>query len=135
MKTNYFENFAATASGRRAVTLLTDHKVKPRQIFDTVLTEVTHAMPHLVDDGRYTAEMLCSPAIWRKWFKAERCVAGMVVAFMVKKPMVGLFRHITPSGKGKAKYRTTPPPVPLCRPIKFVRRLRTGSGRNIQQGA
>ena len=110
MKTTNFADFAATSAGRRAATLLSDHKVKPLQIFNTVLAEVTHAMPYLVEEGRYTTEMLCGAEIWGKWFTAEGRVAGMCVAFMVKTRTVKLYRHITPSGSGKAKYRITPPP-------------------------
>lgn len=122
MTTALFERFAATSSGRRAATLLADHKVKPHHIFNTVLAEVTHAVPYLQQEWRVTTEILCGQDIWANWSDAERRVAGMCLTFMVKGRMVVLFRHITPSGKGKAKYRTTPPPERAgSRVIKIVR--------------
>ena len=134
MKTTNFDNFACSSAGRRAATLLLDHKVKPEQIFSTVLAEITQILPYLEDDGRYLTENLCDPDIWAAWFTAEKRVAGMCVAYLVRKSVVQLFRHRTPSGKGKAKYRTTPPPEPVARPIKIVRLRRTGSVRNESAG-
>lgn len=130
MNKHDFENFACTSAGCRAATLLLDHKVKPEQIFATVLAEITQILPHLEDGRRYTTELLCHPDIWATWFTAERRVAGMCVAYLVRKSMVKLFRHRTPSGKGAAKYRTTPPPEPVGRPIRIVRLRRAGSVRS-----
>lgn len=125
MKTVNFSDFAGTSSGRRAATLLATHQTKPKEIFDTVLAEVTQAIPHLLDDAKYSTEMLCDPAIWFKWLKAEVCVAGMCLAYLVRNRVVPLYRHQTPSGKGKALYRTQPSPLPT-KAIKVVRCRRVG---------
>ena len=130
MKTTNFDNFAGTSAGRRAATLLRDHKVKPEQIFAMVLAEVTQNLPHLEEGGRYTTEMLCGPDIWEALFEAEGSVAGMCLAYMVRKKMFALYKHLTRSGKGSAKYRTTPSPEPVGRPIRIVRLRRTGSVLN-----
>lgn len=135
MKKHDFENFACTSAGRRAATLLRDHKVKPEQIFAMVLAEVTQSLPHLEEGGRYTTEMLCGPDIWDAWFESEGSVAGMCLAYLVRNRVVQLFRHVTPSGKGKAKYRTTAPPEPVGRPIRVVRLRRTGYVRNESAGS
>jgi hypothetical protein len=110
MKTKDFADFAGTSSGRRAETLLFAHKVTAAQIFATVLDEVTQAIPHLLDGCKYSTQMLCDPAIWPTWSKAKRCVAGMCLAYLVRNRVLQLFRHLTPSGKGKTQYRTTPTP-------------------------
>ncbi len=126
MTENDFDDFASTSAGRRAATLLKAHTVKPEQIFTTVLAEVTQVLPHLEDDGRYTTAMLCGPDIWATWFTAERRVAGMCIAYLAKKPDVALYKHLAPSRKGKAKYRSTPPPEPIgSRPIRVVRLRRS----------
>ena len=136
MKIYDFEDFACTSSGCRAATLLRDHKVKPEQIFATVLAEISQNLPHLEDGGRYSTEMLCGPDIWAAWHRGEGSVAGMCLAYMVRKGMVKLFRHRTPSGGGKAFYRTTPSPEPVgFRPIKIVRLRRSRSGCNKSAGS
>jgi len=132
---NSFSDFETTSSGRRAKTMLEDHAVKPQQVFATVLAEVTQALPYLEESGRYTTEMLCGPDIWANWLTAESRVAGMCLVYMVRRRMVELFRHRTPSGGGKAKFRTTPSPVPVRRPIKIVRNRRTGTGHNNSAGS
>lgn len=132
---NSFSDFEATSSGRRAATLLRAHAVKPQQIFATVLAEVSQALPHLEEGGRYTTKDLCGSDIWATWFTAERRVAGMCVAYIANAPDVMLYKHLTPSGKGSAKYRTTPSPVPVRRPIKILRNRRAGAVRNIPLGA
>jgi len=104
MKTQYFDNFAATSSGRRAATLLATHVVKSEQIFSKVFADVTDAVAHLVVDCKYTTEMLCDPATWANWKIAEKRVAGMCSAYLVKNALVGLELHRTPSGKGKNRY-------------------------------
>lgn len=129
MKTETFDNFACTSSGRRAASLLRDHKVKPEQLFAMVLAEVTQNLPHLEEGGRYTTEMLCGPDIWAALFEAERSVAGMCLSYLVRKKVIPLYRHLTASGKGPAKYRTTPAPELVGqRDIKIVRRRRISSG-------
>ena len=136
MKNNDFEDFARTSAGRRAATLLFTHEVKPEQIFAMVLAEVTQILPELHECGRYTTENLCGSDTWDRWFKAEGSVAGMCLAYMVRNGMVALFKHLTPSGKGKAKYRTTPSPEPMGRVIRIVRiRRRSAYVHNLQLGA
>ena len=135
MKNNDFEDFARTSAGRRAATLLLTHTVKPEEIFAIVLAEVTQNLPHLDVDGRYTTEMLCGPDIWKKWYEAEGSVAGMCLAFLVRKKEVKLYKHLTPSGKGKAKYRNTPPPEPVGPPLRIVRLRRNGAVRNASAGS
>lgn len=130
MKIYDFDDFASTSAGRRAATLLRDHKVKPEQMFAMVLAEVTQRLPYLEDGGKYTTKALCDADDWAKWFTAERRVAGMCVAYIAKKRMVELYKHRTLSGKGSAKFRTTPSPVPVGRPIKIVRLRRSRSARN-----
>jgi hypothetical protein len=82
-------------------------------------------MPHLLDDAKYSTEFLSGPKHWSTWLKAERCVAGMCMAYLARNRIVQLFRHYTPSGKGTALYRTTPSPLPEKR-IKVVRCRRVG---------
>jgi hypothetical protein len=127
MKKNDSEDFACTSAGRRGASLLRDRKVKPEQIFARVLAEVTQILSYLDEGGRYTTEDLCGPDVWTTWVTAERRVAGMCVAYLAKKPEVALYKHLTPSGAGKAKYRNTPPPEPVGRPIRIVRLCRVGS--------
>jgi hypothetical protein len=136
MKSSDFLKFETSAGGRRAATLLRDHVVKPEQIFATVLAEVTQNLPHLEEGGRYTTEQLCGPDIWATWFTAERRVAGMCVAFFfVKEKVVDLYKHLTPSRKGSAKYRNTPPPEPVARPIRIVRLRRSSPARRESAGS
>jgi hypothetical protein len=125
MKTKDYADFAGTSSGRRAETLLLTHKVSPGQIFATVLAEVTQAVPHLEDGAKYTSEKICDPDIWSKWSLAERRVAGMCLAYLVRNRAVPLYRHYTLSGKGTARYCTQPSQMPEKR-IKIVRRRYTG---------
>ncbi len=131
MKNNDFEDFARTSAGRRAASLLLTHAIKPDAIFAIVLAEVTQNLPHLEEGGRYTTEMLCGPDLWANWLTAERRVAGMCVAYFVRKKVVALYKHGTQS---KAKYRNTPPPEPLARPIRIVRLRRNGAVRNASVG-
>jgi hypothetical protein len=135
MKTHNFDDFACTSAGRRAASLLLAHEVKPHQIFAIVLAEVTQILPELDEGGRFKTEDLCDPEIWGPWRTAEKRVAGMALSYMVKTRMVVLFRHLTRSGKGSAKYRTAPSPEPMGRPIRVARLRRTGSGRNPQLGS
>ena len=135
MKTPDFSDFASTSAGRRAATLLSDRKVKPAQIFATVLAEVTKRLPFLEDGSKYTTEMLCGPDIWANWYTVEGRVAGMCVAYIVKKRMVELFRHYTPSGSGKAYYRTTPSPDPRGSRVSRIVRLRRSVSRNKSAGS
>jgi hypothetical protein len=132
MKSSDFMKFETSAGGRRAATLLRDHVVKPEQIFATVLAEVTQNLPHLEEGGRYTTEMLCGPDVWAAWFTAERRVAGMCVAYFVRKKVVALYRHRTQS---KAKYRNTPPPEPVGSPIRIVRLRRSSAVRGESAGS
>ena len=99
-----FEAFANTSAGRCAASLLRTHNVKPKQIFDTVFAEVTKAWPHLVEGAKYKTEMLCDPEVWSALFMAEKRVAGMCLAYMVRKRLVALFQHKTRSGKGSNRY-------------------------------
>jgi hypothetical protein len=135
MKNSDFEDFARTSAGRRATAVLRKNKATPEKIFAMVLAQVTENLPHLKDDFRYTAAMLCGPDIWATWFTAERRVAGMCVSYFAKKPDVALYKHFTPSGKGKAKYRTTPPPDPVRAPIRIVRLRRSSAVRNASAGS
>jgi hypothetical protein len=125
MKTKDFADFADTSSGRRAATLLATHQIKPKELFDTILAEVAQAMPHLVDDAKYSTEMISGPRHWSTWLKAEVCVAGMCLAYLVRNRVVPLYRHKTPSGKGKALYCTQPSPLPT-KAIQVVRCRRVG---------
>jgi hypothetical protein len=115
--------------------LLFTHKVKTEQIFAMVLVQVTEILPHLKEGGRYTTEQLCGPDLWATWFTAERRVAGMCVAYIAKKPDVALYKHHTQSGAGKAKYRNTPPPEPVARPIRIVRLRRSSPVRRESAGS
>jgi len=135
MKKNDFEEFASTSAGRRAASLLRDHQIKPEEIFATVLSEVTQVLPHLEEGGRYTTEMLCGPDLWANWLTAERRVAGMCIAYFAKKPDVALYKHLTSSGKGKAKYRNTPPPESVRSPIRIVRLRRSSAVRDVSAGS
>ncbi len=134
MEKNDFEDFARTSASRRAATLLLTHAIKPDEIFAIVLAQVTEILPMLEERGRYTTEDLCGPDTWAAWYEAERSVAGMCLAYLVRKKEIGLYKHLTPSGKGKAKYRNTPPPEPLARPIRIVRLHRAGSVRGVLAG-
>ena len=109
MKKCTFEDFARTTSGRCAETLLADHTVKPEQIYQTMSAELEFGMPSLVEGGKYTTAMLCDPAIWTPWKTAEHRVAGMCVAFMVRKSLVHLQLHTTRSGKGTKRYKKIVP--------------------------
>jgi hypothetical protein len=120
MKTKNFSDFAGTSSGRRAATLLATHQIKPRHIYPVVLDAATNALPQLEAGAKYTNEKICGPDIWSIWSVAERRVAGMCMAYLVRNRVVQLFRHYTTSGKGKALYRTSPSPVPE-KAIKVVR--------------
>lgn len=104
MKTNYFEKFSGTSAGRCASSLLVTHRIKPKHIFSTVLFKINQALPHLVVGGKYTTEMLSSPEVWAKWTTAERRVAGMCLAYLVRSESVGLVLHLTRKGKGKKRY-------------------------------
>jgi hypothetical protein len=115
--------------------LLFTHEVKPEQIFAMVLAEVTQNLPHLEEGGRYTTEMLCGPDIWKKWYEAEGSVAGKCLAFLVRKKEVKLYKHLTRSGKGKAKYRITLPPEPVGPPIRIVRLRRASAVRGASAGS
>lgn len=130
-----FEDFARTSAGRRATAVLRNHKAMPDEIFAMVLAQVTEILPILEEGGRYTTEMLCGPELWARWFTAERRVAGMCVAYLAKKPDVALYKHLTPAGKGKAKYRNTPPPEPVGPPIRIVRLRRAGYVRGESAGS
>lgn len=136
MNASYFESFARTSSGRRARTLLQDHEVKSDQIFAMVLAEVIQNLPHLEEGAKYTTEDLCGPDIWGAWFQAQGSVAGMSLAYLVRNRVVKLFRHRTPSGAGKAYYRTSPPPELVClRPIRIVRLRRPRNVGNKSLGS
>lgn len=119
MTNQHYVLFQATSSGHRAKTLLLSHTVTPEQIFATVLAEVTQAFPYLVDGCTYPTKMLCGPDAWSAWSKAERRVAGMCLAYLVRNRVIPLFKHITRSGKGTARYRTDlqPAPVPKIRRV------------------
>lgn len=120
MKIQHFESFAETSSGRYARTLLLGHAVTPEQIFATVLAAVLPVLPYLEDGCLYPAKMLCGPEIWSEWTPAEHCVAGMCLAYLVRNRVIPLFKHITRSGKGRATYRTDPPPAPMARKITKI---------------
>ena len=124
MKTEEFADFAGTSGGRRAATLLASHAVKPQQIFAKVHAEVFQILPYLEEGVRYLTKNVLDPDIWAEWTTAEKRVAGMCLAYMVRTGAVPLYRHFTPSGKGPAKYRTTPPTEPVAAPIKIVRARR-----------
>nr|WP_315491065.1 hypothetical protein [uncultured Rhodoferax sp.] len=127
MKKYDFDDFTCTSAGRRANTLLRDHEVKPEQIFCKVLADVTQILPHLMDDAKYTTQMLFDPDIWEDWTMAEVRVAGMCLAYMVRNDVVKLFRH---RRKGKAFYSTTPSTESVdSRPIRIVR-LRRAARKN-----
>jgi hypothetical protein len=104
MKTNYFEKFSGTSAGRCASSLLVTHQIKPKHIFSTVLYKSNQALPDLVVGGKYTTEMLSSPEVWARWTTAERRVAGMCLAYLVRTNSVDLVLHITRKGKGKKRY-------------------------------
>ena len=104
MKTTIFEPFSKTSSGRRAATLLTNHAHTPAQLFNAVRREVTAALPRLIEDKNYTTEELCSPDTWSPLSIAEKRVAGMCMAYLVKVGAIRLSVHRTRSGKGKKRY-------------------------------
>jgi hypothetical protein len=108
MITKTVKEFAETHSGRSAEGLLANHKVKSEQIFETVRRAVSIALTGLLDGAKYSTEMLCGDEVWALWHPAEVRVAGMVMAFFVRTHDVKLYRHVTPSGKGKALYCTQP---------------------------
>jgi hypothetical protein len=120
MTNQHFYWFAETSSGRCARTLLYDHAVTPEQIFATVLAVVLLVLPYLEDGRLYPTKMLCGLDVWSEWTPAERCVAGMCLAYLVRNRVIPLFKHITRSGKGRATYRTDPPPAPMARKITKI---------------
>ncbi|MEY2860498.1 MAG: hypothetical protein RL392_956 [Pseudomonadota bacterium] len=110
-----------TSSGHRAATMLATHRVKPEQVYATVLTAVTRAMPRLKDGKKYTTAMLCAPTVWSELSQGEGCVAGMCLAYLVRNKMVALRLHRTPSGKGKNHYLTlTTPDTGFIKRVMFV---------------
>jgi len=131
MKNRHFYWFAETSSGRYSKTLLMGHAVTPEQIFATVITVVPLLLPYLEDGCLYTTEMLCGPENWSKWSPAEHRVAGMCLAYLVRERVIPLFKHLTRSGKGKAKFRTDPSPVPMARKITKIT-LRQPAVRSFQ---
>lgn len=104
MKTDIFEPFSKTSSGRRAATLLATHAHTSAQLFNAVRAEVAVALPYLIEGGKYSAEQLCGPELWSLWRTAEKRTAGMCLAYQVKVGAIGMVVHVTPSGKGKKRY-------------------------------
>ena len=105
MNEKIFDSFACTSSGRRAARLLATHQVTPKQIFDAALAETTQAMPNVQDERKYTTEQLCGAACWARWYTAERRVAGMCVAYFVRKDIVLLELQKRRARSGKNYYR------------------------------
>ena len=105
MKTNIFEAFSKTSSGRRASTLLATHAHTPAQLFNAIRTDVVAAIPRLIEGKKYSTEKLCSQDTWSPLYKAERRVAGMCLAFLVKVGAIPLTLHRTRSGKGTKSYQ------------------------------
>lgn len=106
MKTNIFEPFSKTSSGRFAATLSRKfNTIPPKQVSDAVHSEVAWALPHLMEGGKYTAEQLCGPDIWLPWFTVEHRIAGMYLAYLVKVGAIPLVLHLTPSGSGMKRYQ------------------------------
>lgn len=109
-----FDSFANTSAGRCAATLLRTHAIKPSQIYAMVHAEVTQSIPYLAEGRPHTTELLCDPAVWSKWFTAERRVAGMCLAYMVRRGLVKLCLHITRSGKGSKRYFKRNQAMTMC---------------------
>ena len=99
-----FASFLRTSAGRRATTLMLGRKHQLPEIFDSVLHEVTFAIPSLIVGGKYTTAQLSNPTTWSSWFTAEHRVAGMCLAFFVRERVIGLVLHRTRSGKGTKRY-------------------------------
>lgn len=105
MNTFLYASFLDSAGGHRATTLLANSKISVKAIFDDVLLIVRSAIPCMTDKGKYTTEQLCDPDYWQYWNVAQGRVAGMCLAFLVRRKAIGLELHRTPSGKGKKRYR------------------------------
>lgn len=99
-----YESFANTHSGRRAESLLRSHATKLKHIYETVLLNVSPALPFLDIGRRHTAKEFFDDKLWLSWSFAERRVAGMCLTFMVKHQIIPLSMHKTKSGKGSKKY-------------------------------
>lgn len=110
MNSSIFETFKKTPAGRRATTLLRASSLASAQLFNAVHAAVVEHLPYLDDGRRYTTEELCGPELWSTWFTAERRVAGMCLAHLVKVDSVPLTLHYTRSGKGKKRYHLSPEP-------------------------
>jgi hypothetical protein len=104
MNQKILEAFARTSSGRRARTLLLTHPSSPDSIFSEVLNDVTELMPLLELNGAYRCQVLCNPDSWSQWFIAERRVAGMCLAFLVRRGIIKLVRRMTRSGRWSGQY-------------------------------
>ena len=127
MKVRNFEDFAKTSSGRCGEKILLTHTIKPKHIYPVVLGAGTKALLRLVDGCKYSTEEICGPAIWASWSTAERRVAGMCMAYLVRNHVVVLYPHRTLKKGGKAFYCTQPMPEPVGRiTTKFMRNRRTG---------
>jgi len=100
-----FEYFASTASGRRATSLL-GNKRAVEDLYERTFGAVAESAPHVGLGKLRTTEQLCGGSIWINLRTAERCVAGMCLAFQVSLDALPLAMHRTPSGKGKKRYRS-----------------------------
>jgi hypothetical protein len=119
MKNSIFEPFSKTSSGRRAATLMATHTNTTAQLFKAVRTDVAAALPGLIEGKKYSTEKLCSLDTWSPLYKAERRVAGMILAYLVKVGAIPLTLHRTRKGKGTKRYRLPfvqvgVAPLPTC---------------------
>lgn len=104
MKNELFKAFSRTSSGRRAHTLLLTHPWGPQDIFDEVM-KVTNDTLSLLDlYASYSCQMLSKPDTWAQWLTAEHRVAGMCLAFLVRKGHLKLVARPTRSGRFSGTY-------------------------------
>jgi hypothetical protein len=101
---NLFESFIDSPAGRRATTLMLSHTRSVQDIFEEVQREAVLDVASLILGCKYTTQQLSNPVTWADWFTAERRVAGMCLAFLVREKVIGLVQHQTRSGKGTKRY-------------------------------
>lgn len=105
MQARHFEEFAKTPAGRRAAGLLKACAITPKQLLYTVFFETVFALPYLMEGEKYTTEQFCGPEKWSPLRKAERRVAGMCLAYLVKVGAIPLTLHRTRNGEGTKRYQ------------------------------
>lgn len=103
--TSLLNKFETSPAGRRAGTLLANHKTSLPGMLSNILNVIQDGVPGMIPEKRYTAAQLCGQTIWNAWpFKGQKCAAGMCLLFLVKAGALTLELHITKSGKGSKRY-------------------------------